>query len=70
MEKLKELLYKNWLSFFEGVKKWSKDKTGFSGRPKLPKYLNKNGKNIVIFTNQNCKQENNKIPDTITAASA
>ncbi|WP_431732634.1 RNA-guided endonuclease TnpB family protein [Clostridium botulinum] len=60
-QQILKLLDKNWLSFFEGVKKWSKDKTGFSGRPKLPKYLNKNGKNIVIFTNQNCKQENNKI---------
>ncbi|MBE1304115.1 IS200/IS605 family element transposase accessory protein TnpB [Clostridium botulinum] len=56
-----KLLDKNWLSFFEAIKKWSKNKTGFSGRPKLPKYLKKNGKNIVIFTNQNCKQENDYI---------
>nr|WP_242851688.1 transposase [Clostridium botulinum] len=51
-----KLLDKNWISFFESIKKWSKDKIGFSGRPKLPKYLKKNGKNILIFTNQNCKQ--------------
>jgi len=56
-----KLLDKNWISFFETMKKWSKNKTGFSGRPKLPKYLKKNGKNIVIFTNQNCKQENDYI---------
>lgn len=56
-----KLLDKNWISFFESVKKWRKNKTGFTGRPKLPKYLNKNGKNIIIFTNQNCKHENGKI---------
>lgn len=56
-----KLLDKNWISFFESIKKWAKDKTGYTGRPKLPKYLNKNGKNIVAFTNQNCKQNEDKI---------
>lgn len=56
-----KLLDKNWISFFESIKKWSKNKTGFSGRPKLPKYLKKNGKNIIVFTNQNCKQFDNYI---------
>lgn len=56
-----KLLDKNWIGFFESIKKWSKNKDRYTGRPKLPKYLNKNGKNIIIFTNQNCKQINNKI---------
>ncbi|NEU04543.1 RNA-guided endonuclease TnpB family protein [Clostridium senegalense] len=56
-----KLLDKNWISFFEAIKKWSKNNIGFSGRPKLPKYLKKDGKTIVIFTNQNCKQSNNCI---------
>ncbi|HCL4447277.1 TPA: transposase [Clostridium botulinum] len=56
-----KLLDKNWLSFFESIKKWSKNKIGFNGRPKLPKYLKKNGKNIIVFTNQNCKQFDNYI---------
>jgi putative transposase len=56
-----KLLDKNWISFFESIKKWLKNKSEYTGRPKLPKYLKKNGKNIVIFTNQNCKQIDNKI---------
>jgi len=56
-----KLLDKNWLSFFEAIKKWSKNKIGFNGRPRLPKYLKKNGKNIIVFTNQNCKQFDNYI---------
>ncbi|NFD88704.1 transposase, partial [Clostridium botulinum] len=28
-----------------------------NGRPKLPNYKKKNGKNILVFTNQNCKQK-------------
>lgn len=60
-QQILRLLDKNWESFFESIKKWSKNKSGFSGRPKLPNYLKKNGKNIVIFTNQNCKQINGYI---------
>lgn len=56
-----KLLDKNWISFFESIKKWTNDKTGYTGRPKLPNYLNKNGKNITIFTNQNCIQFENYI---------
>lgn len=56
-----KLLDKNWLSFFEAIKKWSKNKIGFNGIPRLPKYLKKNGKNIIVFTNQNCKQFDNYI---------
>ena len=54
-----KLLDKNWISFFESVKKWNKNKDGYTGRPKLPKYLNKNGRNIVTLTNQNCKLKDN-----------
>lgn len=56
-----KLLDKNWKSFFEAIKKWSKNKSLFTGRPKLPKYLNKNGRNIIIFTNQNCKLKEDHI---------
>lgn len=46
----------NWKSFFISIKDWSKHKEKYSGRPKLPKYKNKtNGRNVAIFTNQNCK---------------
>ncbi len=49
------LLDKNWKSFFKSVKDWSKHKDKYTGRPKLPKYLSKNGRNIFILTNNNCK---------------
>ncbi|MGG5461239.1 RNA-guided endonuclease InsQ/TnpB family protein [Clostridium sp. B9] len=56
-----QLLDKNWKSFFEAIKVWNRNKNKFSGMPKLPKYLKKNGRNLVVFTNQNCKLKDNKI---------
>ena len=50
-----KLLDKNWKSFFKSIKDWNKNKSKYSGRPKLPKYLPKNGRNLVVLTNQNCK---------------
>ena len=49
------LLDKNWKSFFKSIKDWSKHKDKYTGRPKLPKYLPKNGRNLLILTNMNCK---------------
>ena len=45
----------NWKSFFKSIKDWSKHKEKYLGRPKLPKYLKKDGKYLLILTNQNCK---------------
>lgn len=56
-----KLLDKNWISFFESIKKWRVDPSQYTGRPKLPKYLKKSGRNIVIFTNQNCKLEDETV---------
>ena len=52
------LLDKNWKSFFKSIKDYSKNKDKYLGRPKLPKYKNKDGKSITIFTNQQCKIKN------------
>ena len=49
------LLEKDWKSFFTAVKDWSSHKEKYLGRPKLPKYKPKNGKHILILTNQNVK---------------
>ena len=49
------LLDKNWKSFFASIKDWSKNKDKYLGRPKLPKYKSKNGRNILILTNQEVK---------------
>lgn len=51
-----KLLDKNWKSFFESIKDWSKNPQRYTGRPKLPKYLNKEkGRYICVMVNQNCK---------------
>ena len=37
------LLDKNWKSFFKSIKDWSKNKSKYLGKPKMPKYLKKDG---------------------------
>ena len=49
-----KLLDKNWQSFFASVKEYKKNPDKYTGRPKLPKYLKRNGRNILVLTNQNC----------------
>lgn len=49
------LLDKNWKSFFKSIKDWTKNKNKYTGRPKLPKYKKKDGRSILILTNQNVK---------------
>jgi putative transposase len=39
----------NWRSFFRSVKIWAKNKSRFCGKPSLPKYKQKDGRNIVYF---------------------
>ena len=48
-----KVLEKNWKSFFSAIKDWSKNKSKYLGKPKLPKYLDKEkGRFIVIMTNR------------------
>lgn len=53
------LLEKDWKSFFTAIKDWSKHKDKYLGRPKLPKYKAKDGKHILILTNQEVKLKDN-----------
>ncbi len=53
-----KLLYKNWKSFFKAIKGYSKNPSKYLGRPKLPGYKDKNGKNIVIFTYSDSRIKN------------
>ena len=41
-------------SFFEALKRYSKNPDGFTGRPALPKYKHKKGVCSFIVTNQDC----------------
>lgn len=60
-QQLLRLLDKNWKSFFASIKDYKKNPNKYTGRPKLPKYLKKNGRQIVILTNQNCKLKDNMV---------
>jgi putative transposase len=44
------LLDKNIKSYIKSIKKWSKDKNSFKGKPKLPNYLKKH--NLLVYPNQ------------------
>ncbi|MBE6021803.1 MAG: transposase [Cellulosilyticum sp.] len=54
-QQILRLLEKDWKSFFAAIKDWSKNKDKYLGRPKLPRYKSKDGKHILILTNQNVK---------------
>lgn len=56
-----KLLDRNWKAFFVSIKDYNKNPSKYLGRPKLPKYKPKNGRNILILTNQNCKIKNGYI---------
>jgi putative transposase len=58
---LKLLTETNWKSFFAAMKDWRKNKEKYTGKPKPPKYLKKNGRQILTLTNQNCKLKEGKI---------
>lgn len=60
-QQILRLLDSNWKAFFASIKNWSKNKDKYLGRPKLPKYLKKNGNFPVILTNQNCKLRNGSL---------
>ena len=49
------LVDQNWRSFFSLIKDWSKNKDKYSGKPKLPKYKAKDGRMVLIITNQRIK---------------
>jgi len=54
-QQILRLLDKNWKSFFNAIKDWRKNPDKYLGRPRLPRYKPKDGENIVIFTNQQCR---------------
>ena len=47
-------VYQDWKSFFKSIKSYKADKSKFRGCPRLPKYKDKNGLNVLVFTNQCC----------------
>ena len=54
-QQLLRLLDKNWISFFKSIKDWKNNKYKYLGRPKLPKYKDKNSRYVLTLTNQEVK---------------
>jgi putative transposase len=54
-----KILDRNWISFFNALTVWQKDKSKFKGRPKPSGYKPKNGEFILVFTNQQVKIKDN-----------
>ena len=55
------LLDKNWKSFFTATKDWQKHSEKYLGRPKLPKYLKKDGRFVWMIPNNCCFLRENGI---------
>ena len=41
-----------WTSYFAACAAWKADPSRFLGHPKLPKYLDKQGRNLLTYTEQ------------------
>jgi putative transposase len=54
-QKVLRMLMADWFSFFEGIKQYRQHSERFSGRPKPPRYANKNGRKRVAYSNQICQ---------------
>lgn len=52
-----KLLFKNWKGYFCAMKQYAKNPSLFNGKPKPPKYKDKKGYSICIFTNQDIRHK-------------
>jgi putative transposase len=55
------LLDAMWKSFFVAIKDWKKHPGKYLGRPKLPKYLPKDGRYVWAIKNNGCRIRNGRI---------
>ena len=55
------ILDRNFKSFFSALRSWKKDKSKFLACPRPPRYKDKNGRNLLIFTTQQVKIKDNFI---------
>ena len=58
-QKIIQVLDKNWKSFFVAIKDWKRNPSKYLGRPKLPKYLDKNGRCTFYLKNIQCSLKDN-----------
>ncbi len=50
-----KLVIRNWKSYFKALREYKVNPCKFRAKPNIPHYKKKNGENIVIFTNQQCR---------------
>ena len=55
------MLDKTWKSFFVSIKDWSKSPSKYLGKPKLPKYLKKDGRYVLALDNNKVGIKDNKV---------
>lgn len=60
-QQLLRLLSSNWKAFDNADKDYAKHPGKYLGKPKPPKYLDKDGFQVLALTNQTCKLENGRI---------
>lgn len=56
-----KMLCRDWKSFIVGLKDYTKNPTKYLGRPKLPKYKDKNGRHICVLTNWQSQIKDNYV---------
>jgi putative transposase len=54
-QQILRLLIKNWVSFVRASIEYRKNPKKFTGKPHILHYKEENGRNIVVFTNQQCR---------------
>jgi len=60
-QQILKVVEKNWVSFFKAIKDWKRYPEKYNGRPRIPRYQDKDGTFMLILTNQNSKiNTNNK----------
>jgi putative transposase len=60
-QQILQLVIQNWKSYWSALREYKIDPSKFLGCPKPPKYKEKNGESICIFTNQNTRIKNGYI---------
>lgn len=53
-QKTVQLVDKAWKSYFKAIKDWKQNSSKYLGKPRLPKYLSKSGRQVFMLKNIQC----------------
>jgi len=54
-QQILKLVNRNWRSYFRALEEFRANPKKFKNKPRIPRYKQKKGESIVIFTNQQCR---------------